>query len=188
MQVHQANAGEVFNQCHLKVTCSTNFPSILFSLTGRRSEEQQKKTYYLELELRTRNHLRLFPLCDQSGRPSMANVFQASTPRCLVAPGIPLSTTTINHQTWLSALMWHRNQSQVRVCASQSRPAGAGRQVPPPPPPQPLINCIKFLELASCLHRVSAWECVKESVISLIYKMKQCRFHLPSGLSGKNLW
>lgn len=39
-----------------------------------------------------RNHLRLFPLCDQSGRWSMPNVFQAPTPRCLVAPGPPQPT------------------------------------------------------------------------------------------------
>lgn len=53
-----------------------------------------------------RNHLRLFPLCDQSGRWSMPNVLQAPTPRCLVAPEPPhppLRPPT--HLPWLSALM-----------------------------------------------------------------------------------
>lgn len=58
-----------------------------------------------------------FPLCDQRDCWSIQNIFQALTPRCLVAPGFPVSNkprclcecTNVTH-----------NHAQVNLCASQS--------------------------------------------------------------------
>lgn len=127
-----------------------------------------------------KNHLCLFPHCDQSDCWSIQNIFQASTPRCLVAPGFPVSS---ERAALVNALMWHHNHAQVHfLCfTEQQQQAACGGRC------QHWCVLRKLYILFECMlvrHHVYIpcvfW--VRKDLITLIHKMKPCALLLRSGL------